>query len=104
MSRIRFPAARPARIGAACAILLVLAPIGTVSASGGRDTQAAYDLGKAIMQRDLACEDCALAHLPRTQEEAREVARRIQAGEIGAELSEQQRWAVRVYLEVRWDL
>lgn len=104
MSRIHLPEPRRRWIGVVCGIVLAIPPVEAALASGGRDTEAAYALGKAIVHRDLACGTCPLDHAPRSREEALQLREGLEAGEIGADLAESQRWAVRVYLQERWGL
>ncbi len=104
MSRIHSPGPPRRWMGLICGIVLALPPLDGALASGGRDTEAAYGLGKAVVHRELACDDCPLDHAPRTRAEAEDLQQRLEAGEIGADLASYQRWAVRVYLERRWDL
>lgn len=104
MSRNRARRLHRRWLGHVCTILLVVPPLGTAVASGGRDTEAAYALGKAVMHRELACDECPLDHAPRSREEAEHLRELLEAGEVDVVLTGPQRWAVGVYLEERWGL
>jgi len=92
---------------AAMSLLLAAGASGPVNASGsgtGDSDSAAYEHGKSVMYRQLACESCELGDLPESAEEARQVIERLQAGEIGVGLAARDRRAVIHYLHKRWQL
>lgn len=72
-------------------------------ASGGSDTlseardHADYEQGKAVVRNELGA-------MPASGDEAREMLQSLRSGEIGGDLSEEDRRAAQTYLERRWQL